>query len=388
MKTHRLTPITKLGQYLPSVLGRPEGIAVLLSLVFHGILFAAGPSFSSLQRSTSRDDLANPLARKVPVVELTPEEQNRLPNFDGFDYSLAPHQGNDLQSFPGLQDLTVAPTAPSKALDPLDNLGLPKVPLGSPSLGISPLPPSLGRSLFLPAPPLIPRRSSRNNGPTDTDRAIAAELARRSQQNRSIPMPSSPSATNQAANPNRGNRPADRQPAEVNGLADRYRDLRARLQFSAEKTTDAEVTTASQTWLDSIEKTLGETPPTTAPAPLTVEIPYDLRICLTPSPAPGLVGLVKLPGEDPNAPEISTTLLKSTGYPFLNETALEAVKTKAKAADPPLSVGTLYQVVVNINYDNKTCVSAETLLKPRSSSPAPPETASPETPAADPGSNP
>lgn len=148
MKTHRLTPITKLGQYLPSVLGRPEGIAVLLSLVFHGILFAAGPSFSSLQRSTSRDDLANPLARKVPVVELTPEEQNRLPNFDGFDYSLAPHQGNDLQSFPGLQDLTVAPTAPSKALDPLDNLGLPKVPLGSPSLGISPLPPSLGLSLI------------------------------------------------------------------------------------------------------------------------------------------------------------------------------------------------------------------------------------------------
>lgn len=95
-----------------------------------------------------------------------------------------------------------------------------------------------------------------------------------------------------------------------------------------------------------------------------------------------------MPGEDPNAPEISTTLLKSTGYPFLNETALEAVKTKANAADPPLSVGTLYQVVVNINYDNKTCVSAETLLKPRSSSPAPPETASPETPAADPGSNP
>lgn len=388
MKTYRLTPISNLNRYLPPVLGRPEGIAVLLSLVFHGALFAAGPSFSSLQRSALGENLTNPLARKVPVVELTPEEQSRLPDFDGFAYSLAPHQGDELKSFPGLKDLTVAPTVPSKPLDPLSNLGLPKTPLGSSSLGISPLPPGLGRSLFLPDPPLLPRRSSRSSGPTDTDRAIAAELARRSQQNRPTPMPSSPSPTNQAANPNRANNPADTQPGGTNALADRYRDLRARLEHSTEKTTDAEVSTASQAWLQSVQETLGETPLATVPDPLTVEIPYELRICLTPPPAPGLVGLVRLPGEDPNTLDISTTLLKSTGYPFLNETALEVVKTKANAADPPLSVGMLYQVVVNVNYDSKTCVSAETLLKSRDSDTPPrQEVPSPEPPPGDSGSS-
>lgn len=365
MKTYHLPPIPNLNRYLLPALGRPEGIAVLLSLVFHGVLFAAGPSFSSLQRSALTDDLGNPLARKVPVVELTPEEQNRLPDFDGFAYSLTPHQGNELESFPGLKDLTVAPMPPSKPLDPLSNLGLPKAPLGSSSLGISPLPPSLGRSLFLPAPPLLPRRSSHSSGPTDTDREIAAELARRPQQNRPTPVPSSPSLTNQAANPNMGSNLAADQSGRTNALADRYRDLRARLQHSDEQTTDAELSTASQIWRQSVQETLGEAPLTDASDPRIVEIPYDLRICLTPPPAPGVVGVVKLPGEDSDTLDISTTLLKSTGYPFLNETALEAVRTQAAVADPPLSLGTLYQVVVNVNYNDKTCVSAETLLTPR-----------------------
>jgi len=186
-----------------------------------------------------------------------------------------------------------------------------------------------------------------------------------------------------------GSNPADTQPGGTNPLAERSRDLRARLQHSDEQTTDAEISTASQAWRQSAQETLGETPLTTVPEPLTVEIPYELRICLTPPPAPGLVGLVRLPVEDPDDLGISTTLLKSTGYPFLNETALEAVKTKASAADPPLSVGTLYQVVVNVNYDSKTCVSTETLFKSRSNDPSPrPEAPSTEPRPGDPGPTP
>lgn len=365
MPTHPLTSIANLGQYLPSSLGQPQSIAVLLSLVFHGVLFAAGPSFSSLQMARLRDDSANPAARQVPMVELTAEEQNRLPDFDSFAYSLTPSQGDEFSSFPGINDLPSPGTTLPQPLDPLSNLALPKAPLGSSSLGISPLPSSLGRSLFLPTPPLLPRRSTPDNRPTDTDRAIAADLARRLPQNPPTPMPSPAAPSPQAANPDADNNQADRKPGGENGLADRYTDLRARLQHSTELTTDAEVSSASQAWLQSVKEVLGETPLTAAPDPLTVDIPYDLRICLTPPPTPGLVGLVKLPAEDSDSPEVSTTTLKSTGYPFLNETALEAIKAQAVAADPPLSVGTLYQVVVNVNYDAKTCVSAETLLKSR-----------------------
>lgn len=379
MPTHPLTPIANLGQYLPPSLGQPQNIAVLLSLVFHGVLFAAGPSFSSLQMARSRDNSVNQSARQVPMVELTAEEQNRLPDFDSFAYSLTPSQGDESQPLPGLNDLPGSVTTPPQPLDPLSNLALPKAPLGSSSLGISPLPSSLGRSLFLPAPPLLPRRSTPDNRPTDTDRAIAADLARRSQQNPPTPMPSPATPPNQAANPNADNNPADSNPGGANGLADRYTDLRARLQHSTELTTDAEVSSASQAWLQSVAESLGETPLTAASDPLTVDISYDLRICLTPPPTPGLVGLVRLPAEESDSPEISTTTLKSTGYPFLNETALDAIKAQAAAADPPLSVGTLYQVVVNVNYDAKTCLSAETLLKSRQrDTPTNPAAPSPE----------
>ena len=284
MKTHPLAPIAKLNQYLPPGLGNSQSIAVLLSLAFHGVLFAAAPSFSSLQQATAQDDGSNPLARQVPMVELSPEEQNRLPDFNSFAYSLLPHQENPLKPFPGLSDLP--PTSPSSGKS-LNSLALPKDPLGTSSLGISPFPSGLGRSLFFPTPPLLPRRASPNNRPTDADRAIAAELARRSQQNPPSSMPTPPSSNNQMASAIAGTKPLNSKPE---GPTDRLTDLRARLQYSPEQTTDAEVNNASQTWLRSVQETLGETPLAAAPAPLTVEIPYGLRICLTPPPAPGRSG--------------------------------------------------------------------------------------------------
>jgi hypothetical protein len=68
-------------QALASNLKQPQWIAVILSLGFHGALFAAGPSFSSLNMNALGGDLPEAERRQVPLIELTPEEQSRLPIF-------------------------------------------------------------------------------------------------------------------------------------------------------------------------------------------------------------------------------------------------------------------------------------------------------------------
>ncbi|NJN22376.1 MAG: hypothetical protein HC812_15820 [Leptolyngbya sp. RL_3_1] len=72
-----------------TLLLQPTWIAGVISVGVHGVLFAAGPTFSNL----NLDTLADPDAlatRRVPLVELTPEEQQQhLPDFSNSFYSLS-----------------------------------------------------------------------------------------------------------------------------------------------------------------------------------------------------------------------------------------------------------------------------------------------------------
>ena len=62
---------------------------------------------------------------------------------------------------------------------------------------------------------------------------------------------------------------------------------------------------------------------------------------------------------------ISTTVLKSTGYPFLNQTAIQSLQALAANSETPLAPGTIYQAVVTVLYDGENCVDTATLLKSR-----------------------
>ena len=62
---------------------------------------------------------------------------------------------------------------------------------------------------------------------------------------------------------------------------------------------------------------------------------------------------------------MSTTVLKSTGYPFLNQTAIQSLQTLAANSETPLTPGTIYQAVVTVLYDGENCVDTEALLKSR-----------------------
>ncbi|MGD1907553.1 MAG: hypothetical protein ACFB0C_16415 [Leptolyngbyaceae cyanobacterium] len=102
---------SKLARWRALVL-QPTWIAGAISVGFHGVLFAAGPTFSNLNLDTLADPDALATNRRVPLVELTPEEQQRhLPDFSNSFYSLS-----SLDDFE-----TTAPPTQSVPFSPRDN---------------------------------------------------------------------------------------------------------------------------------------------------------------------------------------------------------------------------------------------------------------------------
>ena len=131
-----------------------------------------------------------------------------------------------------------------------------------------------------------------------------------------------------------------------------------RLQYSLLKTRDAEAEDAKQAWLSQLaEQSALEiaTPEELEKAleisyPITVEDsgPREISSCLTPLPEPGLLGVV-VAADGATDPQ----LLRSTGYAFLNDAALNRID----AYDfPAASSPQAYMVPVAINYDKDACV--------------------------------
>lgn len=383
---------------IPAVLRQPQWVAAIVSVGFHGALFAVGPSFSNMQgMALGAPGLGNPPERRVPMIELTPEEQSRLPNFDSPAYSFFPGEGlpgafppsnpSDLMDlFPPTSSRTPLPSLPPL---PEGLSAVPRLPtrssLGSP-VTVSPFPSRLGRNpIVLPTPsegnranlPMIPPNlpapavdspdsdPSASTPTTDQPRRPRAEDLLPPDQgavagNRdSVPLAAEPSAP--TASP-------ETPPS---------RELIARLEYSDALTTSAESSAAANDWTNRLTAALGEEP-ATAEETFAVEVSYDRRLCLNPEPSTGLLGFALLPGEEDGKVDISTTVLRSTGYPFLNQAAIQTLKTLAANSETPLAPGTIYQAVVTVIYDGDNCIDAATLLKSRLEAS---EDATPEPPA-------
>lgn len=138
-----------------------------------------------------------------------------------------------------------------------------------------------------------------------------------------------------------------------------------RYRYSDRGTTDAAVDMAKVNWLTTLDTQAGLTvsaspapltTPLTISYPLTVDTargPLALRRCLTPLPEEGLLGLI-VDAEGGVVFE-SPTLLRSLGYPLLDELALNAVKGYGdfpEAASPQA-----HTVKVTVDYDENACVS-------------------------------
>ncbi|OKH50088.1 hypothetical protein NIES30_05140 [Phormidium tenue NIES-30] len=142
-------------------------------------------------------------------------------------------------------------------------------------------------------------------------------------------------------------------------------ELLARVEFNEAQTSASEVEIAKAAWLQSVQEKLGDGVAEVA-EPIVLKVPYSGRLCLSPEPADGLLGVVGLPGETSDSLELWTTVLKSTGYPFLNQAAEQALQNLQQQSDnDTLAANTLYQVTVEVEYDDQNCISREALLQSR-----------------------
>lgn len=152
-----------------------------------------------------------------------------------------------------------------------------------------------------------------------------------------------------------------REGAQSQDVPNLLQQFLARLHHSVLRTTEPEAEEAKRLWLESLEQQPGL--PVSAPEaletslklnyPLTTEeaAPRRLRSCLNPLPVKGMVGVVVgANGEMTTEP----TLLRSSGYGFLNDIALEKIKDYDDF--PEESVQKIYTVDVEVDYDKATCV--------------------------------
>lgn len=362
---------------LLTTLRQPQWIAALVSLGVHGVLFAAAPSFSGLSLAAIEGNGTEINERRVPLIELSPEEQSRLPDFSTPDYSLFPSEGDDLFNlFP--PSGSSLPLEPGSGFSSSPTIPTPRIPSNPFSTGISPFSLPSGRtSITIP-----PRRSTLPSLPGSI--APPAGGSRSSSETEASPSPS-PSAPggNGAENGSRpnpdetgsgpanggdpspsadsGNAPSE--PLESNGRAS---DLLARVEYSESQTSRTEVEFAQAAWLAKVQEKLGDTV-VQAESPITLEVPYTGRLCLAPEPTEGLLGVVGVPSETDDTLVPWTNVLKSTGYPFLNQLAEQAVRdiSQGEAGETGLEPNTLYQVVVKIDYNSETCITREALLQSR-----------------------
>lgn len=360
-------------------LRQPQWIAAIVSLGFHGALFAAGPSFSSLNTIASGSTSPEVDERRVPFIELTPEEQDRLPDFSASPYSLSSGDNGDLFSlFP--------PSGDSLPLEPGSDFGAsikiptPQLPSSSFPSGISPYTSPSSRSTFRLSPrrstlPPIPNVSSSGRRP-EASRPRSTPGSASTPTAATIPEDdNAPGAADLALNQNDGqdnaanSTPVDSTDSAAlnNSEAEQANNLLAHVEFSDAQTSAADVEIAKAAWLQSVKAKLGDAV-AESPDSLSIEVPYSGRLCLNPEPTDGLLGVVGVPDEATGL-KLWTTVLKSTGYPFLNEAAKQALQDLQQQEDAEegnaLDANTLYQVVVDINYNSQDCISREELLRSR-----------------------
>ncbi len=349
-----------------SPLPAPVWIAGALSLGFHGLLFAASPRLSNL----SFDNLANPEAlgaERVSLIELSPEEQQRLPDFSSSRYGLSPldpletpwpegfdnggFSGNPggLYSTPGGFDFppyagfsyTPPPTVAGRPRLDLPSRQIPQggAVQGNPTLR---LPGAVGVG---PVPQTLPR------GGTGDGSGIPESILVPSSPPGGNPAPATPSPTpsHEPGAAALEQRPPT--PANPTGSAPTLSTELLRSLAHDGGTPPELAQTAAQTWQTESRALVNgaEFPVERAAMPI-LSLVNGQQPCLAPAPQEGLVAVLVAPGgrllRDPQ-------VLISTGYPFVNQRAIDRIKGQNFRSVQQL---TAYEFQIEVVYDGGRCV--------------------------------
>ena len=322
-------------EYLSRRLLNPGSLAIAASIGLHGLLLGiALPSFSTWSQE-------NQPAVKTPVnvIELTEAEQSRLPNL-----SPAPTQNSpDVGSLP-LADTSAldGPPLASSVPSNLDNLPTPPYLPSLPSLpplsfnnripvAIAPraLPPSIPFRTLTAPPTFAPQFSQPLGNPINRPKfeplpgpSNPDELINR-KPNFDLPTGQSPVAVATS-----GRTPTVLPPG-----------LEASLQRDEANTTDAEAMRNNVDWM--AKNRIGQKPQS-----LEIAGNYPQAACLKQIEGSATYGIAVT-----QQGTAETSLLKSSGYPILNQQA-----ARDSLAGVPRQGG-YYQVKVNYKYNPKICPS-------------------------------
>ena len=305
-------------QTLPAKLLQPTSIAIFASTGIHALMLGVAlpslPMFSSEQQMT---------ARTVRILELTPAEQNRLP-----DFSVPPPPSN------------VPPFPNTPIFNPIKALPLPPFP----NFKTFPLPPI---RVTLPPPPPFAAR----NSPTESEKPInrlptfpplpspipPRELI--NSQREEIAANSDTESNSPPTPPTTADIVAQRQQK----LVARIRQRRQSLQADKTNTTNEEATKNYVNWLVAMKAD--------KPKELNITGTYPKDACLRKLQGTTAYGVLV----DAEGKVTNLQLVKSAGYPILNQQAQKDIESHSfeNQTDQPKP----YFVNVNFEYDAEICPS-------------------------------
>ena len=344
---------------LANRLVKPTQIAIVMSVAIH--LFVVKYGFPKL---VINEDNNVRIKETVPTIELTPEEQARLPNLTPevnipelnqtplaeniSPFALSPSIPNNPNLFPDLPPVPLPPPPPSLAVPnvppvqtPLPSLqSLP--PISPPLPSLPPLPsnditlPPIGDTSALPLPPPVP------SAPVDSpDKPVSPPTAKPTKK----PETKKPEqkAPTPPAKPEPKLSPAQIAAQRQQKLNQEMRDRSRSLQKNNIATTDEEARKNYVAWLNEVK--------TVEPEEITIEGTYPRDACIRRLEGESVYGvLVNAQGEVTDA-----DLIKSAKYAVFNQQANKDIADFNLAND----TGQVkpYQITVNFKYNSDICPS-------------------------------
>lgn len=336
----------------------PMVLAALASIGLHGLLWVVLPLLPEPPQAQEAD-----VQRPVELIELTPAEQSRLPDFSLPDLDLPPltAPGSASGSATALPPLTGS-TSPDFSLTPLPN----QPPVGLPPLFVPPLPPPPPFFSSRPpafdisprtTPPPSPRVSPTSPpSPTPGGRSPSA-----SPTPTTSPTPTaSPAGSQTPAPPDADASPAPPAlTAEERALITLNPELANQSQSVGLATFSTWFNEQARPWLG--DQTTVEIPKREVNAgypPLACQIPLGNNVVSV------VVGvLVDADGKVVADP--APALLWPSGYPIFNQEAIAVAQRQTFEAGNKRA----FQVTVNFRYDQDGCAAPATAPSPAASTP-------------------
>lgn len=339
-----------LGQRLQDWRRTPSAIATLASLGLHGLLLAALPLLANTSLSADEPEIRRP----VPVVELTPEEQRRLPDFTTSPplelppITQAPAQSND--PFPPTSPRLPGPSSSSSSLlappvplfvpPPLPVTEIPSFSIPFPTLSSRPTRPVVPPPSPLPKPAQSPSASP---APSPAPSASPQPSAQPSPSPTVAVEPGPDAAATASPSPTVRTQEQIRE-----DLVARQQELRALYTYNAAGTTVGDANVAFADWFYQTLSKQDEDYDKLQQAKITLS--YPRVACPLKQTRSAVIGVVV---DADNKIVADPKIIQSSGYALFNQEALKAVQAhtfeNTTGAEQP------YLMTVTFEYSEEVC---------------------------------